>query len=705
MSISFRNSILGVPVQCYENRRNSNGNSVGTGLSRRSSRKCVIRANNNDWVSKGVKFSHFCGRNVELLWKNIGLRSGMMVNCVKDPIVKSKTLVRTTLAPVWEEGLLIVRCSVFCAVMSGVCLLLWYGQVKAKSFVETKLLPSVCAALSEHIQRDLDFGKVRRISPLSITLESCSFGPHVEEFSCGEVPTIKLRVLPFASLRRGKIVVDAVLHNPSLLVVQKKNYTWMGIPFTDGIVPRRLSTEEGIDHRTKTRRIAREDAFARMVQERDNAAIEAAKMGYIFSDGSASSSEFGMTKAFANNPTGLATSEPIFCMDERLHWRDHHCMDAGVEYDMKHADLEKSFGVNTPGSGIKFWPKLIPGPIMRKFKRRANWRDISAAGISAKTRILERSASAAHAYFLGVSQCGDPNNLSKGNNVMNLEEVLPKQISDTTGAYTCISNSLDDMAVETQTTGLNTRGNRNNENIKFEGDGSYLTGKETLNVDSNMENITASTEISENHILSEGNHHNDITMKASLNSDPSVSNQERVIGDKSPSKNLSSVRDVAAVMEVKASDINKKIQGVAFVNEDMDIKDKSSVQSGQVLEYEESNSEDQGFPTSQILKSLNPDPLHAVQHSDSVWPWSLESGLNSFSSGIGEFWSSIITLPFQRLKSEFSPKVKDIVAELVEKVDEGETLSIEKMLPITLDSVHFKNGTLMLLAYGDNEPR
>ncbi|WOG87829.1 hypothetical protein DCAR_0207061 [Daucus carota subsp. sativus] len=639
MSISLRNSILGVPVQCYGNGRNGGGNLVGVGVGRRGSRKCVIRAKSNDWVSNGVKFTHFCGRNVELLWKNIGLRSGMMVNCVKDPFVKSKTLVRTRLAPVWEEGLLIVRCSVFCAVISGVCLLLWYGQVKAKSFVETKLLPSVCEALSEHIQRDLNFGKVRRISPLSITLESCSFGPHVEEFSCGEVPTIKLRVLPFASLRRGKIVVDAVLHNPNLLVVQKKNYTWLGIPFTDGLVPRHLSTEEGIDHRTKTRRIAREDAFARMVQERDNAAIEAAKMGYIFSDGGASSSEFGTTKAFASNPTGLTTSEPIFCMDEKLHWRDHHCMDAGVEYDMKHADLEKSFGVNTPGSGIKFWPKLIPGPIKRKFKRRTNGRDISAAGISAKTRILERSASAARAYFLEISQGGDPNHMSRGNHVMNLEEVLLNSKDDNSGASTFILNNSDDMAALDQSTRLNTGGNRNNENKIIEVDEIYLTGKETLNQDSNMGNVIAN------------------------------------------------------------------IQGDSLVNEHMDSKDKLSVQSGQVLEYEESNSEDQGVPTSQISKSLNPDPLPAVQHSDYVRPWSVESGLNTFSSGIGEAWSLVITRPFQRLKSEFSPKVKDIVAELVEKVDEGETLSIEKMLPITLDSVHFKDGVLMLLAYGDNEPR
>lgn len=688
MSISLRNSILGVPVQCYGNGRNGGGNLVGVGVGRRGSRKCVIRAKSNDWVSNGVKFTHFCGRNVELLWKNIGLRSGMMVNCVKDPFVKSKTLVRTRLAPVWEEGLLIVRCSVFCAVISGVCLLLWYGQVKAKSFVETKLLPSVCAALSEHIQRDLNFGKVRRISPLSITLESCSFGPHVEEFSCGEVPTIKLRVLPFASLRRGKIVVDAVLHNPNLLVVQKKNYTWLGIPFTDGLVPRHLSTEEGIDHRTKTRRIAREDAFARMVQERDNAAIEAAKMGYIFSDGGASLSEFGTTKAFASNSTGLTTSEPIFCMDEKLHWRDHHCMDAGVEYDMKHADLEKSFGVNTPGSGIKFWPKLIPGPIKRKFKRRTNGRDISAAGISAKTRILERSASAARAYFLEISQGGDPNHMSRGNHVMNLEEVLLNSKDDNSGASTFILNNSDDMAALDQSTRLNTGGNRNNENKIIEVDEIYLTGKETLNQDSNMGNVIASTENLGNHILSEV-----------IN--PSVSTQERAIGGKSSL----SVGDAASVMKTKSCDINKDIQGDSLVNEHMDSKDKLSVQSGQVLEYEESNSEDQGVPTSQISKSLNPDPLPAVQHSDYVRPWSVESGLNTFSSGIGEAWSLVITRPFQRLKSEFSPKVKDIVAELVEKVDEGETLSIEKMLPITLDSVHFKDGVLMLLAYGDNEPR
>ena len=159
-----------------------------------------------------------------------------MVKSVKEPFTRNKILVRS-LSTVWEEGLLLFRCSVFCAVISGVCLLLWYGQRKAKTLVEAKLLPSVCTALSDYIQRDIQFGKVRRISPLSITLESCSIGPHKEEFSCAQVQTLKLRFHPFSSLRRGKIVVDAVLSNPTLLVAQKRNYTWLGIPFTDGICP------------------------------------------------------------------------------------------------------------------------------------------------------------------------------------------------------------------------------------------------------------------------------------------------------------------------------------------------------------------------------------------------------------------------------------------------------------------------------------
>ena len=101
--------------------------------------------------------------------------------------------------------------------------------------------------------------------------------------------------------------------------------------------------------------------------------------------------------------TGLsASSEFVFSVDEKLRWQDHHCMDAGVEYDMKHADLEKSFGVNIPIAGVKFWSRIIPGPLKRK-RRKVNGKDMFAAGIEAKKRLLEQSASAAHAYFMDPS--------------------------------------------------------------------------------------------------------------------------------------------------------------------------------------------------------------------------------------------------------------------------------------------------------------
>ena len=173
--------------------------------------------------------------------------------CAREPYFRGESLV-SYLTPLWEEGLFLIRASVYTAVIAGVCMLVWYGQNKAKGFIEANLLPSVCAAISEHIQRDLVFGKVRQISLLSITLESCSFGPHKEEFSCGEAPTVKLRLRPFVSLRRGKLVIDAVLLHPSFLVVQRKDFTWLGIPFNEGGRERSFSAEEGERFSNRTRK-------------------------------------------------------------------------------------------------------------------------------------------------------------------------------------------------------------------------------------------------------------------------------------------------------------------------------------------------------------------------------------------------------------------------------------------------------------------
>lgn len=546
MSSRLHNPFVGVPFQCTLKPRNNT--SIGYKAPRKACYKFIPRAKKNDWISHGIRFSQSCGENVEILWKNIGLRSGFVVKSVKEPFTRSKVLVQS-LSTIWDEGLLLFRCSVFFAVISGVCLLLWYGQLKAKTLVETKLLPSVCTILSDYIQRDLHFGKVRRISPLSITLESCSIGAHKEEFSCGEVPTLKLRVHPFSSLRRGKIVIDAVLSNPTLLVAQKRNYTWLGIPFTDGIPQKHLSTEEGIDSRTKTRRVAREQTTALMYKERDDAARKAAHMGYIVSNrGSNESEGTDVLKKNAVN-SGLSTSELVFSMDEKLRWQDHHCMDAGVEYDMKHADLEKSFGVNIPIAGVKFWSRIIPGPLKRKLKRKANGRNMFTAGMAAKRRILERSASAAHAYFL------DP------------------------FLGTVLGSSQGDPSLV----------DKEDENNKIDYADPYLLR-------------------------------------------PKISESEKI--------------------QVNAS-------------------------------------------SEEYLGPESKQQLEATSQGSSY----------TSDRGMGDPWSYLIVGPFQKIKSQLVPKVEGIVAELVEGANGEKTTGIEKTLPVILDSVHFKGGTLLLLAYGDNEPR
>nr|KAJ0184646.1 hypothetical protein LSAT_V11C900485530 [Lactuca sativa] len=244
MSSRLQNPFVGAAFQSSLKPRNVNClGYLGNKFPRKPRYDIIPRAKKNDWISHGIRFSQSFGENVEILWKNMGLRSGFVVKSVKEPFTRSKAIVRS-LSTVWEEGLLLFQCSVFYAMISGVCLLLWYSQLKANTLIESKLFPSVCTTLSDYIQCDLHFCKAQSVSPLSITLESCWIGPHKEEFSCGEVPTLKLRFHPFSSLRTGTIVIDAFVYNRTLLAAQKRKYLWLGIPFTDGVLQKHLSTEE-----------------------------------------------------------------------------------------------------------------------------------------------------------------------------------------------------------------------------------------------------------------------------------------------------------------------------------------------------------------------------------------------------------------------------------------------------------------------------
>ncbi|TYH65503.1 hypothetical protein ES332_D06G060400v1 [Gossypium tomentosum] len=649
MSLELNSPFLGIPLGSSSNGKISNRHCLDFSrgkLLKRAFRKRVSAEKQNDWIAQAIRFSHFCGKNIEMFRKTIGLRNGFVAKSVKEPFAGSKALVRS-LSPLWNEGLLLVRCSVLASVLSAVCLLVWYGQKKAKAFVEAKLLPSVCSALSEHIQREVDFGKVRSVSPLSITLEACSIGPHTEEFSCGEVPSMKIHVQPFASLRRGKIVIDAVLSHPSLLIAQKKDNTWLGLPFSEDVLQRHLSTEEGIDYRTKSRRIAREESATRWARERDDDAKKAAEMGYSVPEGISDRSEDDTVKEIGSSAE-ITSSKSFSCLDDKMHQRDHHCVDTNVDYETKHAELEKSFGVKIPGSGLTLWPKVIKGSKGNKFKKKFNGRDTSSAGVAAKRRILERSASAAVAYFHRIS----------------LEDSCDH--SEASGSYdlsdlnTHLLKNKDDSIAETSV------------NINS-GEGSLLA----YNQDGKQCEETENQSINDNGTLE----------NFSILRDPFLMTLERLSGVRKIGKNSPYDGNAAAA----AKTMNSKVYGEDLV---FDVVNRNMDEDGS--EGERSHAS----PFTSILS----DPTPAY-HSVTFWPLGLKFSLPSFPANTGERISNFLAESFQNLKFGVAPKLEDIVAELVDEVDVAQTEGIEKMLPVIVDSVHFKSGTLMLLAFGDREPR
>ncbi|KAJ3694159.1 hypothetical protein LUZ60_009639 [Juncus effusus] len=339
-------------------------------------------------------------------------RGRLKVTCASRKHFQKTRAFINSLDPIWKEGLFLVRCSVAVAVISVTGILTWYAQMKAQRFVEMKLLPSVCSILSEYLQRELDFGKVKSVSPLGITLQSCSIGPHKEEFSCGEVETVKLRIRPFASLRRGKIVINAFVSQPCLLVSQKKDFSWLGLPSVSETSTKRNSTEEGIDHRTKSRRIAREISNENWYKERDQLAKEAAENGYVLPKrGIVSALPDNNLVQQAQKTQNSEKSSEYFCTDQEMHTKETR-----IEYGSKHADLEGSFGIKTHVPVLNFWDRVVPNFVRNKLKRSARSKLVSENSAFSQQMILRRSSLAALRYFKGVEKSTDSSLSSNGAN-------------------------------------------------------------------------------------------------------------------------------------------------------------------------------------------------------------------------------------------------------------------------------------------------
>lgn len=707
MSLDHLHKLLpGLPVQSFLNQKNGckTTYTVKRNSNSRTASTFSRRGHSQKW-NTGVRFPHFCRGSAYLPLRNSGSSRLFRINCTKESFSEEKASIRS-FSPLWKEGMLFVRCSLFFAVISATGLLVWFAQLKARSFVEARLLPSVCSILSEHLQREIGFGKVRSISPLSITLDDCSIGPYREEFSCGEVSSMKLRLCPFASLRSGKIVVNAVLFQPSLLVAQKKDYSWLGIPApSENGFQRHHSTEEGIDFRTKTRRLAREESALRWDRERVNAAREAAELGYIVPEGlSKASLNDGSRDGLGDSPESVRSSK-FFCMDERMHWSDNHCMDTGTEYGQKHADLEKSFGVKSPG--YKLWSRMKPDFMRSKFKRNTHKRLLEAK-ISSKQRNLKRSADASLAYFHSLAN-GKPEKRSS-----------PPEM-DSSGAG-CIDTGVKATAVNGGEFG---KTDATCSNMVKEYRSQDIQKLDSQNIEENL--IPTSNQMANMNFVREENYNipndNDIRNDRNAgNRDPKRSNQSLRQTD---SFSSSFQRFLMFIEKIKSNPnflLRTGVDSESGPNKPEPCPPNSGyLQRQHIVGYDQEGnanrlkdsivdtstdgSEDiRGYTYQRFILGKFGICTH-MHRSISLWPFSWKPGLPGFPIMVSEILSRHLARQIRSLKSYLSINAEDITAEIFEGVDGDRSKGIEKVLPITLDSVYFSGGTLMLLGYGDREPR
>ncbi|CAN6442192.1 unnamed protein product [Victoria cruziana] len=610
-----------------------------------------------------------------------------------------------------REGLLFVRCTAFMVVVSAVGILIWLGQMKAREYVEDRLLPAVAASLSDHLQRELNLGKVRQVSPLSISLQSCSIGPHGEEFSCADVPLVKVRLRPFASLRMGRIVIDAVLLQPTLLVAQKEDFTWLGIPISSEKDWKRVtSDEEGIDRRTRIRRVAREEAAANWASERSASARKAAETGYIVTRqrfGSSGGEESNAGVSFLE-PT---TSGSFFCSDERTPWRDHHCVDPGLGYEAKHSGLEKSFGVGNSATGHGFWSKMLYDPLGRRFRRRKVRRKKALADyVAVQSRLLERSAAAALAYFrrtdVGSSSAYDDalayasnGGFSGGGPNTRVPEKHQEGIEETLA-----SNGSDSNQFSSDDNGSNLLVGVHDENSKY--------NETPLGTPRGIFQKTGE----------ENAPHNEVNCQESglLSSRKTAEVDKHGLGE-----STASIHDAAA-MDVQKNNDNRpgetvaqspKREGLGHTRLDANrgyfgTGSNIMVESRREALIGIAGGESHKVPLDPVQgsKLVLANLVHYIDVNRSIYMSELahKFKLVSCLANALVHASDFLVSHAQRVKPYLSAKAKRFAADFVEIVDEDEEIAtngVDKLLPVTVDSVHFSGGTLMLLGYGDQEPR
>lgn len=664
------------------------------------------------------------------LGRKLNLQNRLQCHCCRDED-NIKGPVSQWKAPVsqWRQGIFFVRCSAFVATIAVLGMLVLYGQVRAQAYINERILPSVATVMGNYLGRKLNLGKVHRISPLGFALESCSLGPQPEEFSCGELPNVKVRIRPWASLQRRQVVVDAVLVQPHVLVAQKEDWTWLGIPTPlEKPVVKHSSNEEGIDPRTKARRLAREQTAIRWAEERNEAARKWAQKGYKFV-GIEDTSFPG--KGVALHAEDMVNCDCMNCMKEEVATENcfdggkvgrqvhlHHKCTEGVcnksamersELDraFEQGTLNKHFSLRNPAPVVRTWLKEnMVKPIRHRFKRSTQKSAPFSQKATMQRRNLDRSAAAARKYFdemdkkqnsgadRGMGYIGNsgafanPELLSsfvsvkedsqKGMMeeqdkecseyiVMNVDQHnCPPTIGRNEGLSACpVSFDKGDLSKLVKTDCKN-HVIVDIEHPSYDYDIRRILDLQLLDKGS-LEQETISEDQFKQHL----------SMKCTDNEKGSIYKAL-----------VEAIHNSCQTTESCKSSNHLGKQGEKLVY----IKSKSNEASSQYCDT-------MGGPSQSIAEDQSGD------HSEDI-NVSRVGKLPVFHGSIVMAFSDTFINSVQRMSGYLRRKFKQLANEFVAGAQEKIHIAgSEHLFPVVLDSVYFRNGTLMLLGYGDEEPR
>ncbi|ERN06068.1 uncharacterized protein LOC18434256 [Amborella trichopoda] len=627
------------------------------------------------------------------------LKNQFRLDCFRDPFGRSRNVIMSFF-PIWKEGLLFFRCSVFATVISAMAIMVWYAQTRARAYIEARLLPSVSLTLSDYLQREVNLGKVKLVSPLSVSLHSCSVGPHSDEFSCGEMPSIKLRIHPFASLRKGKFVVDAILSRPNILISQKEDFSWLGIPApSENGFQRHRSDEEGLDYRTKVRRISREEAAAKWAQERVLAAKKAAELGYVLSQPDDS---MVLCPDTDNNLNGKFSYggqawDPVsfYKVAGRMGTKDHQCMEDGsfdYRYGLKHLDLEKSFGIKYSPEGLRR-SSVMPDSIRRRFRKKARKKCVSLENLVVQRRNLDRSAAAARAYFQRMAS----GKSSAGNSETATEEGIHSSVSYSDGSDN--SNASG------------TGGFRSSVSYSDGSDNSNASGTGVTDIE---QKSSVTPDLDSNNMIEKF----ELPRPATTSSEPDVVQNQPIDMDKficSETFRRVPIYEpfFMAIRSLGRSDKSrnglpldkKREKFVSGVNTNLN-SDKSSTNSVDRSAKEtlaERSRSDAAMKSKAAPVTLESPTKTSQTMSISYLSQKFQLGFwsRATTSWVDHYLANCI----EKSRTFLKINTEQLATEFADGLDEGYMGGIHNRLPVALDSVYFTGGTLMLLGYGDQEPR